>query len=281
MLLSCARGQSNHQCPNAGTAGSGAACSDVAALVPSCSSLVPPAAPIPSVAPPTRQWYRQHPQTTEKACGGVAATALPPAPTPSVAPDQQWHRQGGAACGGVLVTAVPIPSAAPAAHTSTSSVAAAPLSAGSSSTGSLGCGQSNTDGQVTQVTSSGVTKPTPEQALLEARRSILVVQNQADVHRIVRKLGVALGASRMEAGTIRALHAVLLQLAQPGMNDVEAYRSTGASRSNFTKWRRRVQHVQSMGGGSAVYEHLVNAVLPPTPLFYLPLALAPAFAECR
>ena len=78
----------------------------------------------------------------------------------------------------------------------------------------------------------------------------------------------------MEVGTIRALHAVLLQLARPGMNDVEAYRSTGASRSNFTKWRRRVQHVQSMGGGSAVYEHLVNAFLPPTPLF-LPPASAP------
>eukprot|EP00964_Phaeocystis_antarctica_P116356 scaffold80294_cov59-Phaeocystis_antarctica.AAC.6 len=58
---------------------------------------------------------------------------------------------------------------------------------------------------------------------------------------------------------------------------MEAYRSTGASRSNFTKWRRRVQHVQSMGGGSAVYEHLVNASLPPKPLFYLPLASAPAF----
>ena len=206
----------------------------------------------------------------------MAATALPP--TSSMAPDQQWHAPSGVAYGGVLVTAaVPIPPAAPMYETSSSSVAAAPVSEGSSSTGSPGCNQSNTDGQVTQVISSSVTKPTPEQALLEARRSILVVQNQADVHRIVRKLGVALGASRMEAGTIRALHAVLLQLARPGMHDMEAYRSTGASRSNFTKWRRRVQHVQSMGGGSAVYEHLVNASLPPTPLFYLPLASAPAF----
>ena len=188
--------------------------------------------------------------------------------TPFVAPDQQWHGQGGAACSVVLVTAVPIPFAAPAAHTFTSSVAAAPSSEGSSSTGSPGCNQSNTDGQVTQVISSSVTKPTPEQALLEARRSILVAQSQVDVHRIVRTLGMALGASRMEAGTIRALHAVLLQLARPGMNDMEAYRSTGASRTNFTKWRRRVQHIQSTGGGSAVYEHLINACLPPTPIFY-------------
>ena len=97
------------------------------------------------------------------------------------------------AYGGGLVTAVPIPSAAPAAHTSTLSVAAAPLSEGSSSTGSLGCSQSNTDGQVTQVASNSVTKPTPEQALLVARQSILVAQNQVDVHRIVRTLGTALG----------------------------------------------------------------------------------------
>ena len=45
VLLSCARGQSSHQCPNAGTPETGAACSGVAALVSSCSSLVPSAAP--------------------------------------------------------------------------------------------------------------------------------------------------------------------------------------------------------------------------------------------
>ena len=80
------------------------------------------------------------------------------------------------------------------------------------------------------------------------------MQDQVDVHRIVCTLGMALGASRMEVGTIRALHAVLLQQARPwpGMNDGEAYRSTGASRSNFTKWRRRVEHIQSAAGGSAV-----------------------------
>ena len=134
--------------------------------------------------------------------------------------------------------------------------------------GSLDCSQSNTDGQVTQVASNGVTEPIPEQALLVARRSILVAQNQVDVHRIVRTLGTALGASRMEVGTIRALHAVLLQLAWPEMKDSEAYRSTGASRSNFTKWRTRCQNVQSTGGGSANYEHLINDFLTPTPLLF-------------
>ena len=186
-----------------------------------------------------------------------------------MAPDQQWHAPSGVAYGGGLVTAVPIPSAAPAAHTSTLSVAAAPLSEGSSSTGSLGCSQSNTDGQVTQVASNSVTKPTPEQALLVAGAFWSRKTRSMCTGSFARWGRLSVGASRMEVGTIRALHSVLLQLARPGMNDLEAYRSTGASRSNFIKWRRRVQNVQSTGGGSAVYEHLVNAFLTPTPpLFY-------------
>ena len=93
-------------------------------------------------------------------------------------------------------------------------------------------------------------EPTPEQALLVARRDILVAQDQIHVHRVVRTLGMALGATRMEVGSLRALHAVLLQQARPGMNSTEAYRSTGASKSNFQKWRRRVE-VAEAGGGSA------------------------------
>ena len=58
------------------------------------------------------------------------------------------------------------------------------------------------------------------------------------------QLAVALGANRTEGGTIKALHAVLLQLDRPGMNDIEAYTSTGASMSNFKKWRRRVLNAQ-------------------------------------
>ena len=91
-----------------------------------------------------------------------------------------------------------------------------------------------------------------------------VTEDRIHVHRVVRTLGMALGATRMEVGTIRALHAVLLQQARPGLNDGEAYRSTGASRPNFTKWRRRVQHIQSAAGGSAVsstsFEHLPPSV---------------------
>ena len=168
-------------------------------------------------------------QSAEAACGSGAAGADLPCAAPIL----------------------PIPRAT-LTHRSTSSVAAA---ASHELSGSVGCSAS----------SNGV--PTPEQALLVARRSMLLAQDQIHLQRVVRTLGIALGASRMEAATIKALHAVLQQLARPGMTDTEAYRSTGASRSNFTKWRRRVQHVESAGGGKAVYEYLVR-----TPSCLLPLS---------
>ena len=189
MLLSCARGQTSHQCQSASVAGA--------------------------------------------ACSGVAATRIVPsaASIPLVAPRHQWH-----ALSGDGFTAAPTPSVA-STHTPTSSVAAA--AASHELTGSLGCSQSNTN---CLMASNG--EPTPEQALLVARRDILVSQDQIHVHRVVRTLGMALGATRMEVGSLRALHAVLLQQARPGMNSTEAYRSTGASKSNFQKWRRRVEVAQ-------------------------------------
>jgi len=33
-------------------------------------------------------------------------------------------------------------------------------------------------------------------------------------------------------------------MARPGMSEKEAYRATGASMSNFKKWRKRVQYAQ-------------------------------------
>ena len=142
------------------------------------------------------------------------------------------------------VTAAPTPSVAPT-HTPTSSEAAAAFH---ELAGSSGSSQSNTD---CLAATNGV--PTPEQALLIARRDILVAEDQVHVHRVVSTLGMALGATRMVLPTIRALHAVLLQQARPGMNDAEAYRTTGASRSNFTKWRRWVQRIQS-------FEHFPSSV---------------------
>ena len=90
---------------------------------------------------------------------------------------------------------------------------------------------------------------TPEQHALHVALSLFrVAQTDTQVFKVVRTLAVALGASRTEAGTIKALHAVLLQLVRPAMSDAEAHTSTGASRSNFTKWKRRVLHAQSLAG---------------------------------
>ena len=83
-----------------------------------------------------------------------------------------------------------------------------------------------------------------QQALHVARHRLQVTSDAVEVVQVVRNLALALGASRTEGGTIKALHAVLLQLDRHGMSSDEACASTGASRSNFTKWLRRVRHAQ-------------------------------------
>ena len=52
------------------------------------------------------------------------------------------------------------------------------------------------------------------------------------------------GAKRMETGTTKAVHAVLLQMVRPSMSNVDACALTAASLSNFTKWKKRVRDVQ-------------------------------------
>ena len=88
---------------------------------------------------------------------------------------------------------------------------------------------------------------TPRQQALRVARQDMHMQirpNNIERFRILHTLSVALGASRTEASTIKALHAVLLQLERPGTSDKEACAATGASHSNYYKWRRLVQHAQ-------------------------------------
>ena len=92
---------------------------------------------------------------------------------------------------------------------------------------------------------NGTTKLTPKQALHLARHRIQYADTDAKVYEVVRALAIALGASRPEAGTIRALHAVLIQLAWPGTSNVEACTFTNASISNFARWRRRVAKAET------------------------------------
>jgi len=83
-----------------------------------------------------------------------------------------------------------------------------------------------------------------QQALYVALQRAQVARTEIEIYQLVNTLAKALGASRTESGTIRALHAVLIHIGRPGMSEKEAYSSTGASMSNFKKWRRRVQHAQ-------------------------------------
>ena len=114
------------------------------------------------------------------------------------------------------------------------------------------------DGRERQGTAL-TTSPTPEslghgqgsmtpgqQALHVARQCIQSssMHTDAETCQVVRTLAVALGASRPEAGTIKALRAVVMLLERPEMSEEEAYTSTGASMSNFKRWRKRVQSAQ-------------------------------------
>ena len=78
-------------------------------------------------------------------------------------------------------------------------------------------------------------------ALHVACQHMQTARTDAEIQQVVFTLATALGASRIEAGTIKALRAVLLTLERPEMSDKEAYTSTGGSLSNFKKWRKKVQ----------------------------------------
>ena len=92
--------------------------------------------------------------------------------------------------------------------------------------------------------SSNMSSTQQQQALHVARDRMKAAGSDLEVYRVVRTLAMALGASRIEGGTITALHAVLLQLERPGMSCDEARASTGASMSNFKKWQRRVHQAR-------------------------------------
>jgi hypothetical protein len=86
---------------------------------------------------------------------------------------------------------------------------------------------------------------TPRQrALHVARQRLRFARTMIESYQVVQTLALALGASRVEGGTIKALHAVLLRIDRPGMSEQEACTSTGASLSSFQKWGRRVQHAR-------------------------------------
>ena len=115
--------------------------------------------------------------------------------------------------------------------------------AGGSPTSSRATQPHDTSRQPTSSSGSLCALPTPQQALDAACHHLQLARTDIEVLRCVGALALALGARRTEVGTIKALHAVLLQRVQPGMSNVEAWTSTGASMSSFAKWRRLVHSV--------------------------------------
>ena len=88
---------------------------------------------------------------------------------------------------------------------------------------------------------SNVITTSEKQAVQKALIGIQAARTEVEVWKVARTLACALGTTRAETGTIKALHAVLLQMMQPGMSDVQAQTSTGATISSFKIWKRKVQ----------------------------------------
>ena len=83
-------------------------------------------------------------------------------------------------------------------------------------------------------------EPHLPQALTASRRAI-EGGNERDIDKALSDLAKSLGASRIETGSIKALRAVVAQLMTPNMSDTVAWRSHGAGRSTFMKWKARLR----------------------------------------
>ena len=79
-----------------------------------------------------------------------------------------------------------------------------------------------------------------QQALHMARQRMQISRTDAEINQVVNTLALALGATRPEDATLKALFAVLVHLNRPEMSEREVCASTGASFGNFKRWRRRV-----------------------------------------
>ena len=83
-----------------------------------------------------------------------------------------------------------------------------------------------------------------QQALYMARQRMQISRTDAEIHQVVHTLALALGATRTEAASRKALLAVLVLLNRPEMSEQEVCASTGASLNSCKKWRRKVLDAQ-------------------------------------
>ena len=79
-----------------------------------------------------------------------------------------------------------------------------------------------------------------QQALYMARQHMQISRTDAEIHQVVHTLALALGVNWPQAGTHKALLAVLILLDHPEMSEHEICASTGASSRNFKRWKSKV-----------------------------------------
>ena len=96
---------------------------------------------------------------------------------------------------------------------------------------------------------SARTMPTYSEPVLCANGLSECQSADAETEAVIRTLAHSLGAVRTEAGTVKSLHSVLLQLVTPGMTQQEACKLTGAALSSHSKWRNKVLKVGTMRNG--------------------------------
>ena len=73
-----------------------------------------------------------------------------------------------------------------------------------------------------------------------ARQRMRISRTDAEIHQVVHTLALALGVNWPQAGTQKALLAVLILLDHPEMSEHEICASTGASPRNFKRWKSKV-----------------------------------------
>ena len=84
-----------------------------------------------------------------------------------------------------------------------------------------------------------------QQALYMARQRMQVSRTDAEINQVVHTLALALGATRTEAASRKALLAVLVLLNRPEMSEQEVCASIGVSARSFKRWQSRVLNAQA------------------------------------
>ena len=79
-----------------------------------------------------------------------------------------------------------------------------------------------------------------QQALYMARQHMQISRTDAEIHQVVHTLALALGVNWPQAGTHKALLAVLILLDHPELSEHEICASTGASSRSFRRWKSKV-----------------------------------------